>query len=429
MGDVEGVAPSASAARPAAVASSTPFGERSTSVQPVKRFSRFQVLSPWRSRTSVYIGSRPSVASAHYRVGASAHVREPAADRRTLPAARPSAARGHARQQARHLHRPLPRRWCCCATSTWASARRRTSIFAYGAGSFVSILAGGVLTDRLGRRRTLLAEPVRLGRARGADGPRCPRRGSSSPLLVAFGFIADLYRPAASAMIGDLLPSSERASGFAGLRMAVNLGWASGTALGGLLADWDWRLLFLGDGLTTLAYGVLVYFTIPETRPAPARGPVALAVPAAPDDARRPSTRRRGSSPFGDLVFLAVGVDHLPLHADLLLAPRRCCRSRSRSRRATRRSVYGLLAAVNGTLDRALRAVARRAAQALPPAAARRARLRARRRRLRHGRPRDALGAGSCSPSWSSRSARSCRRRSRWRSSRTGRRPRRAAAT
>ena len=54
--------------------------------------------------------------------------------------------------------------------------------------------------------------------------------------------------------------------------MAVNLGWASGTALGGLLADWDWRLLFLGDGLTTLAYGVLVYFTIPETRP-PRRAP------------------------------------------------------------------------------------------------------------------------------------------------------------
>jgi NitT/TauT family transport system permease protein len=28
--------------------------------------------------------------------------------------------------------------------------------------------------------------------------------------------------------------------------MAVNLGWAAGTALGGLLADWDWHLLFLG---------------------------------------------------------------------------------------------------------------------------------------------------------------------------------------
>ena len=124
------------------------------------------------------------------------------------------------------------------------------------------------------------------------------------PLLVAFGFIADLYRPAASAVIGDLLPSSERATGFAGLRMAVNLGWASGTALGGLLADWDWRLLFLGDGLTTLAYGVLVYFTIPETRPTspPSTPHEALAgsLPAS-EAARLPppeAERRRARSPI-----------------------------------------------------------------------------------------------------------------------------------
>ena len=139
-------------------------------------------------------------------------------------------------------------------------------LFAYGAGSVVSVLAGGVITDRFGRRRTLLVSLFGSGVLAVAMG-LVPSADAFVPLLVAFGFIADLYRPAASAIIGDLLPSSERATGFAGLRMAVNLGWASGTAIGGLLADWDWRWLFLGDGLTTLAYGVLVYFTIPETRP------------------------------------------------------------------------------------------------------------------------------------------------------------------
>src|SRR5438132_6646503 len=39
--------------RPASTASSTPRPLSGTSVQPVKRFSRFQVLSPWRRRTSV----------------------------------------------------------------------------------------------------------------------------------------------------------------------------------------------------------------------------------------------------------------------------------------------------------------------------------------------------------------------------------------
>ncbi|OFV88931.1 MAG: hypothetical protein A2V74_11525 [Acidobacteria bacterium RBG_16_70_10] len=144
-------------------------------------------------------------------------------------------------------------------------------LLAYGAGSLVSILVGGVLADRLGRRRTLLVSLLGGGSLALAMG-LAPSLSVFVPLLVAFGFLADLYRPAASAVISDLLDSSQRASGYAGLRTAVNLGWATGTALGGLLADWSWRLLFLGDGLTTLAYGVLVWLEIPETRTKPHGG-------------------------------------------------------------------------------------------------------------------------------------------------------------
>src|SRR5207237_7684617 len=41
--------------RPASRASRSPCGDSPTSVQPVKRFSRFQVLCPCRSRTSVWV--------------------------------------------------------------------------------------------------------------------------------------------------------------------------------------------------------------------------------------------------------------------------------------------------------------------------------------------------------------------------------------
>jgi len=222
-------------------------------------------------------------------------------------------------------------------------------IFAYGAGSFVSILAGGVLTDRLGRRRTLLLSLIGSGALAVLMG-LVPEPRLFAPLLVAFGFVADLYRPAASAMISDLLPSRERASGFAGLRMAVNIGWASGTALGGLIADWDWRLLFLGDGLTTLAYGLLVYFTIPETRPAPAVDPAALASPPGLDGPSAPTAARgRSASPFGDSVFLvSVGISFL---FTLIF----CCHLVVLPLTVTQSAgypsyVYGLLAAVNGTL-------------------------------------------------------------------------------
>jgi MFS family permease len=175
------------------------------------------------------------------------------------------------------------------------------------------------------------------------------------PLLVAFGFIADLYRPAASAVIGDLLPSSERATGFAGLRMAVNLGWASGTALGGLLADWDWRLLFLGDGLTTLAYAVLVYFMIPETRPAasiPVAPHAASEASEAPGPERLPSRkagRRQSTSPFADAVFLeSVAVSFLftlIFCSHLVVLPLTVTQSAGYPA-----VVFGLMAALNGVL-------------------------------------------------------------------------------
>ena len=149
----------------------------------------------------------------------------------------------------------------------------------YGAGSLVSILLGGVVADRLGRRVALMASLFGSGTLACAMG-LAPSMRAFVPLLLLFGFVADLYRPASSSVIGDLLPPSQRALGFAGLRTAVNLGFAVGMGLGGVLADWSWRAMFIGDGLTTILYGFIVYLFVPETRPAtreagarPGRGP------------------------------------------------------------------------------------------------------------------------------------------------------------
>jgi len=168
-------------------------------------------------------------------------------------------------------------------------------VMAYGAGSLVSVLAGGVTTDRLGRRATLLLSLFGSGALAILMG-FAPSLRVFATLLILFGFVADLYRPAATSIIADLLPSAQRAVGFAAMRMAINLGFAVGMTLGGLLADWSWRLLFIGDGVTTALFGTLVYFFIPETRPAAAPPAAGSSLPAA-------------ASPWRDTVFLqAMGV-------------------------------------------------------------------------------------------------------------------------
>ncbi len=148
-------------------------------------------------------------------------------------------------------------------------------VAAYGIGSLVSIVVGGVLTDRLGRRATLLLSLFGSGVLAVAMSAASSVRAFAL-LLLLFGFLADLYRPASSAIISDRLSSAQRASGFAAMRVAVNVGFAFGMALGGLLLDWSWRLLFAADGLTTIAFGLIVLTRIEETRPAaPAAGSAA----------------------------------------------------------------------------------------------------------------------------------------------------------
>lgn len=148
------------------------------------------------------------------------------------------------------------------------------AVAAYGAGSLISILVGGQTADRLGRRATMLLSLFGSGILAMCLG-FAPDLKAFVVLLLGFGFLADLFQPAASAIVTDLVPVEQRKVGFAALRVAINLGFAFGVVVGGFLVDWDWRFLFWGDGLSTLAYGFVILFFIAETRPVRREGEVA----------------------------------------------------------------------------------------------------------------------------------------------------------
>jgi MFS family permease len=172
-------------------------------------------------------------------------------------------------------------------------------ISSYGVGALVSVVVGGVLTDSMGRRLTLLVSLLGSG-AMAVAMAFAPNVHVFVPMLVAFGFIAELYRPASAAIISDLLPSHDRATGFATMRVAVNLGFAVGIALGGLVVDWSWRVLFGADGATTMLFGALVFFFIHETKPAEPTGHTA--------PAKSPSLWRDGVYAQAMVVSLAFSL-------------------------------------------------------------------------------------------------------------------------
>lgn len=137
----------------------------------------------------------------------------------------------------------------------------------YGAGAVLGNQLGGALTDRVGRRATLL-----LGLCSGAVAmvalglARSPQSVTAS--TFALGLLGESYRPAMQAMVADLVPPQHRARAFGLTYWAINLGFATAAALAGLLAKVAFLLLFIGDAATTLAYAAVVLFFLRETRPA-----------------------------------------------------------------------------------------------------------------------------------------------------------------
>jgi MFS family permease len=72
--------------------------------------------------------------------------------------------------------------------------------------------------------------------------------------------LGEAFRPANAAAIAAYSNDSNRTRCFSLNRLAVNLGWAIGPAVGGMLASIDYALLFWTDGLTCIAASFLLYF-------------------------------------------------------------------------------------------------------------------------------------------------------------------------
>jgi MFS family permease len=136
----------------------------------------------------------------------------------------------------------------------------------YGAGIIAAGPLGGLLADRVGRRFTMALSCTGGGLLAIAFGfLRGPGWIALATLLL--GLVGEMYRPAMQAAVGDLVPPGDRVRAFGLVYWAVNLGFAIGLSLAGLLASSGLRLLFVLDGLTSLLFAGIVLLRVGETRP------------------------------------------------------------------------------------------------------------------------------------------------------------------
>ena len=145
---------------------------------------------------------------------------------------------------------------------TWVTA---LALGAYGAGGLIAGIAGGYLADRLGRKPTIIISCA------GAAAAMMLLSQTGNPWTIiavtcSVGMFSSMYFPAASALLADLVPVHLRVRAFACQRLAVNLGFALGMAVAGIMATKSFFILFVVDALTTGALGIIILFGVPEGR-------------------------------------------------------------------------------------------------------------------------------------------------------------------
>ncbi|MBI3549345.1 MAG: MFS transporter [Elusimicrobia bacterium] len=127
---------------------------------------------------------------------------------------------------------------------------------------------GGELADLVGRRRVLMFGL--FSRAAAALAIACAMWLQwPAPLIVVFHFIASLvgnfYDPAARSWVADRTHEDERIKAYGILRIAENVGWATGPAFGGVMAETSYPLLFAITAGACVIGGIAVFVGIPES--------------------------------------------------------------------------------------------------------------------------------------------------------------------
>jgi MFS family permease len=133
----------------------------------------------------------------------------------------------------------------------------------YGLGAIGAQAVGGLLADRIGRRNTIVCSMLG-GALFTLSLVWIDELWTIVSVVLLLGFFGELYRPASSALIADLVAPDARVAAFSVYRMMINIGWAFGLALGGILASESYHLLFFGDAITSGLFAVIAVTALPH---------------------------------------------------------------------------------------------------------------------------------------------------------------------
>ena len=135
----------------------------------------------------------------------------------------------------------------------------------FGSGAVVGALIGGRLSDKFGayyvQITTLLGGGIMfivLGKMQSYPGI----------CMVTFllAFVNEAFRPANSVAVALYSTTENRTRSFSLNRLAINLGWAVGGGIGGILASFSYSYLFWVDGFSNIFAAIILYLVLAPSR-------------------------------------------------------------------------------------------------------------------------------------------------------------------
>ncbi|MCX8209487.1 MAG: MFS transporter [Lewinella sp.] len=134
---------------------------------------------------------------------------------------------------------------------------------AFGFGGVLGNYIGGLMNDRFGSWHIQLYSMIGAGLLNILLG-QVTEFWALCLLSFSISLWADAFRPANRAAIAIYAPPGKLTQAYGLQRMAVNLGFSIGPALGGyLIYNYGFELMFWGDGITFLLAALVFYLALP----------------------------------------------------------------------------------------------------------------------------------------------------------------------
>lgn len=135
----------------------------------------------------------------------------------------------------------------------------------FGVGSILGSATGGKLTDMIGFRPVQILSSV-IGGLLFIVFSTIEHFSTLCVLAVVISFFSEAFRPANFTAVAHYAKENTITRSYSLNRLAVNIGWSVGISLAGIIASFNYKLLFIVEGSVSILVGLSILVLLPKVQ-------------------------------------------------------------------------------------------------------------------------------------------------------------------